>query len=147
MLKKKRRILLSILCIFCIYNVIWYFGSMKRYLNFQNDFNKIEGAGVKLEIDKEDFQYSVECPRYLSWTGNVAVYKNDNAIIIWPDAFIKDEYEIGVVIGLENEGHQINLLNSTEAADSRSQDLLEQHSDAVGLLIEKANKEWGFNID
>lgn len=148
-MKKKIKItIISVVLVFIIYNLIWYFGSFKVYHDLQKSFPEIQQSGVKVYVDDDKFQYSVAVPGYLSWDGNLAVSEEHMkySLLIWLKPFGTNARE-GVMLNDEaGISTQIDLKNSTTASRQADQKMVHSNEKRIAQLYNKANKVWNLEL-
>lgn len=131
------------------YNLIWYFGAYKPYNDLQDNFPEIEESGMKIYVDKDDFQYSVAVPDYLLWNGNLAVTEQDiqYALIVWIKPF-KSGFNQGILFnGYNNLNTQIMLKNNSTAEIEEDQAVVDENNTVISMLFNKANEVWMLGLE
>ena len=149
MKSKLKYILLIVLVLFIAYNFIWYFGIYKVYSGYEKDFPVIEDSGVKIYVDNDEYQYSVNKPSYLLWDGNLAVAEKDikHGLIIWLDFGGKRGCEGVILTNNSGEMKQIELIKRDKAKNEVDQDIVDENRDTIDLLYEKAEDIWNLEMD
>lgn len=146
--RKIKIIIIVLLSAFLVYNLVWYFGEYKVYIDLQKEFPEIEDSGVKIYVDEDNFQYSVSTPDYLLWNGNLAIAEENvqYALIIWLQPF-KHESKQGILFnGYKGLNTQIMIKSQDKAEDLTDQSIILENQDLISKLFEKANYVWGLRL-
>lgn len=149
MRKIMTRILIAVVLLFGCYNLIWYLGSYKPYNDLQKGFPEIEESGLKIYVDEDDLQYSVSIPDYLLWNGNLAITEPNvqYALIIWRTPFGHGSTQGILFNGYQDLNAQIMLASSSKAESQEDQPVVDNNSELISTLFEKANKVWHLELE
>ncbi len=151
---KKKMIFISssaagiLVLLFAIYNLIWYFFSYNVYKSYVKDIPEVGDSGKYVYEDEEDYHYSVKLSGYLSFDGNLSVSEEeiDHALIIWLESGGK-KIKAGVILTVDGEWVQIELKDSMTAAEEEYQYLIDENTEKINTLFEKANKKWNLGLE
>lgn len=151
-MSKKKVIVCAVIIVslaFLGYNAIWYFGTYRVYSQYEKEFEEVADSGVKIFVDDAEYQYSVKKPGYLLWDGNLAISEKnvEHALIIWV-GFCGNNTSEGVIFTNENgEMLQIELKNKSLAVEPYNQEYVDNNSEIISKLYEKANNQWNLEIE
>ena len=117
--------------LFAIYNLIWYFCSYNVYKSYVKDIPEVGDSGKYVYEDEEDYHYSVKLPA---------------SLIIWLESGGK-KIKAGVILTVDGEWVQIELKDSVTAAEEEYQHLIDENTEKINTLFEKANKKWNLGLE
>jgi len=151
-MKKKTKIFISIMLFFVVtfvlYHSFWHFVVLAKSEEFSNadEFQEIHENLSYLLTDGE-IVYNVEYPFYLSLTGNLAVQANegDFALIIWPQVFGATTFGFMMFNSENNQSYEIELDENRNALDEDFLPVVNEHSEIIDYLFERAYKMWGID--
>lgn len=134
--------------LFAIYNLVWYFCSYNVYKSYVKDIPEVGDSGKYVYEDEEDYHYSVKLPAYLCFDGNLSVSEEeiDHALIIWIESGGK-KIKAGVILTVDGEWVQIELKDSVTAEEQEYQYLIDENTEKINTLFEKANKKWNLGLE
>lgn len=142
--KKWVIILLTIIIGFGIYNLVWMEWRNIKYQLYTTGFEAfVENKSYVYKAD-DAYLYNVKMPDYLTYTGNlcVSVPKGECALLIWPK--VTGGYDYGVQIQIDKEIYSIMLNQDLSAEDSQFDEIVDESSETITELHEKAKKMWNF---
>ncbi|MDD7306137.1 MAG: hypothetical protein PUG67_06080 [Peptoniphilaceae bacterium] len=128
--------------LFIIYNMIWLLNVLVRYKPYTKGFETFEKNKSYYSVGKNGYVYNVKYPNYLSFTGNMAISKDNDRIglIIWPKIF--GNFDLGLQINEDNEIYSY-ILDAKRKDYNKS--IIEKNRDDIEDLKKKAENK--FNID
>ena len=156
MRQKKKRIIKYMLSIllgfFLIWNIVWSV-NFYTYYKFSSGYMKSPVSYIK---SGKDYTYTVACPGYLSFTGNLALTNNDNlSIIIWPALLMlgSPEYGVGISDEMSDSTYRfyvdkdLKYLHNDEMEYSDSEEktiqiLLKKYQIDLQKMLRLAHDEW-----
>lgn len=141
--KKKKQIILILICLFCAYNIVWFGWRQLRYKKYIENFDVFRPHYSYVLGPKDGFLYNVKLPDYLTYTGNLCVSTEDGTVglLIWPKIFAG--YRFGVQIEADdNTIYNIMLKADFTAEDAAFADLLDTYKETILELRNRANRKW-----
>lgn len=141
-----KRILLTLLSLFILWNVVWFSIITIRYKAFTDAVPKDE-YGIHA-MEKDSTLYYVAKPSYLRLSGNLTVSsKNKQEVLfIWPK--ITGGYKYGIMLRDKQQVYQIyidkNINIAKESRDKVTLELVEKNKEEIKELFNRA--ESLFNI-
>ncbi|WNY24028.1 hypothetical protein MmiHf6_13530 [Methanimicrococcus hongohii] len=162
-LSKNQKILLAVigivLILFVVFNAVWLM-NYKSYDRFERD-DYTRPFGSSYVLSKDGFHYNIKYPDYLQFSGNLGITNEADTLsmIIWPQAFKSNEYEVGIIIydaGSEYSFYlyldsDLNMnhdkMNLTEESSDIAEKLLEERRDEIEEMYSLAENEWNLSSD
>ncbi|WP_066506473.1 hypothetical protein [Abyssisolibacter fermentans] len=140
---KEKKIIITLISLFLIWNLIWVSVVNLRYNEFLKDIPKNKWGRYFKE--KDGYIYSVKKPDYLRLTGNLAVNNNKKgeALIIWPLMF--GGYKYGFRLQKDGLAHEIYVDEHMEPINKENKVLIEKYNVELKQLFDKAKQMWEFD--
>ncbi|MBQ9035965.1 MAG: hypothetical protein IJ115_00675 [Erysipelotrichaceae bacterium] len=149
--RKVLKVITLVLSVFVLFNIFWYAWRDMKYDSYINEMEENELSSWIVprykHVDDEGYDYSVKCPDYLSFTGNMSVGlpSLDNNpftdfLVIWPKVF--GGYEYGASLTVDGVNYQIMINEDGSAVDSQYSEIAAMSKETIDLLLHKANEKW-----
>lgn len=160
---KKRIIIASIFVVvagFAILNILW-FVHYSHFMDYRSVMTKEEvGGEISYAIRKNGYRYSINCPTYLDFGGNLAIVDhnettdgNEAVLIIWPKLFkenqygiilhSKDDFNISYQINIDGAGNPLYSDNDSEEYKNDIKSIISENQRTVDGLLEAMRDIWG----
>jgi hypothetical protein len=136
-------LILTLILLFALYNLVWYFATQSKYGGYVKDMDELFANRSYVLEPGDGYLYNVKYPDYLSLTGNLGVTDEENgvALIIWPSFFGEDSY--GVRIATDRDTYLVMVNKDIKAIDSVDDDVIDKYKEEIKMLFQKADNKWG----
>ncbi|AVD54719.1 MULTISPECIES: hypothetical protein [Heyndrickxia] len=151
-MKRKFRlkyIFIIVITLFVLWNLCWFTITTIQYHKYVKAVPKNKWGTHA--IRKGNYTYSVKKPDYLSFTGNLAVSREDQKdkmedLIIWPT--MTGGYKYGVRLQENGEAYEIYVnekLEPVDKSDAIAKKVIMENKEDLKTLFSNANKVWDLN--
>lgn len=139
---------IALLC-FVVWSLSWFVYVKTRYSPFLENIPK-NIFGTHHIVDSEGYNFNVQKPAFLFFTGNLGSVAPDDAVslIIWPK--VLGGYEYGVRIHDESGGYEImvdangNALRTGQREEEYKQmvEVIQRNKEGIQKIFDKVKKQW-----
>ncbi len=145
-IKKKLLIAFAVLiAVWLLVSVLWYIWREVTYSPYvenieQNGYSDFLVPSYVVNVD--NCSYSVKYPGYLSLTGNLGVWPDDDILqlIIWPE--LDGSYSYGIRLEADDTMYYIYIDEYGNAIDEGDSELTEQYRDKITSALDAADNFW-----
>ena len=142
-----KKVILTIISLFVIWNIIWFSATTIRYHKFVKVIPQDEN-GLHGMVGDDGYTYYVKKPDYLHFTGNLAISNSDKGqdLIIWPH--IIGGYEYGFRLRKNEDVYEIYVDKNLEPVNKDHPvdvQLVKEFNKDLQELYEKADNMWGLS--
>lgn len=139
-----------LLLIFTVWNITWFVYVAFKYTPYTELVPK-DKYGSHHIVDSDGYNFNVEKPIYLFFTGNLAAVAPGAActLVIWPEVFGGYEYGLrvedesgGYEIIVDSNGNALRLDGQSDNEFEQSVAVIEKNRESIQKIFEKANNLW-----
>jgi hypothetical protein len=140
-------------------NILWYC-HYSDYMDYRNALSKeVVGGETIYTLSKNGYKYSIKCPDYLDFGGNMAIVdhnvESDGAepvLLIWHKLFNKNKY--GVILHLngdrnssyqiyvDKDGNPVFEKNDSDDFRNEAESIAQENKETIAGLLSAMNDVW-----